>query len=68
MTQNIGNVERVIRAIVGLALISIVFVGPQTPWGWLGLIPLGTAAIGWCPPYALFGINTCSRADKTGGR
>lgn len=68
MTQNIGNVERVIRAIVGLALISIVFVGPQTPWGWLGLIPLATAALGWCPPYALFGINTCGRTDKAGGR
>ena len=43
MTCNIGNIERVLRAIVGLALISLVFVGPQTPWGWLGLVPLATA-------------------------
>jgi len=62
MTQNIGNLERVVRAVVGLALIAIVFVGPQTPWGWLGLIPLGTALMGWCPPYALLGINTCRKA------
>lgn len=61
MTCNIGSVERVIRAIVGLGLIAIVFVGPQTPWGWIGLVPLATAIIGWCPPYALFGINTCAR-------
>lgn len=59
MTRNIGNAERVIRAIVGLALIAIVFVGPQTPWGWIGVIPLATALLGWCPPYAMLGINTC---------
>lgn len=62
MTQNIGNIERAIRAIVGLALISIVFVGPQTPWGWIGIVPLATAVLGWCPPYALLGINTCRKA------
>jgi hypothetical protein len=61
MTRNIGNTERVVRAIVGLALLAIVFVGPQTPWGWIGLVPLATALIGWCPPYALFGINTCGK-------
>lgn len=60
MTKNVGGVDRAIRAIVGLGLIALVFTGPQTPWGWIGLIPLGTALIGWCPPYALFGINTCS--------
>lgn len=63
MTQNIGNAERVARAIVGLVLISLVFIGPQTPWGWIGVIPLLTAVIGWCPPYALLGINTCRKTD-----
>ena len=62
MTQNIGNVERVIRAVVGLALIALVFVGPQTPWGWIGVVPLLTAVMGWCPPYALLGINTGRKA------
>ena len=63
MTKNIGTIDRAIRVIVGLVLIALVFVGPQTPWGWLGIIPLGTALIGWCPPYAMFGINTGASKD-----
>ena len=63
MKQNIGSIDRAIRAIVGLGLISLVFVGPQTVWGWIGVIPLATAVIGWCPPYALLGINTCGSKD-----
>lgn len=58
-TTNAGSIDRALRALLGIGLIAIVFVGPQTPWGWLGLIPLGTAALGWCPLYALLGINTC---------
>ena len=61
MTQNIGNTERAIRAIVGIGLISLVFVGPQTLWGWIGVVPLATAIIGWCPPYAMLGINTSTK-------
>lgn len=57
--QNVGTIDRAIRAIVGLGLIALVFVGPQTVWGWIGVVPLVTAIIGWCPPYALLGINTC---------
>lgn len=65
LSTNAGTLDRGLRAILGLGLIAIVFVGPQTPWGWLGLIPLGTALIGWCPLYALLGINTCGlRASK----
>ena len=63
MKQNIHNVERVVRVIVGLAIISLVFIGPQSVWGWLGLIPLATGIIGWCPPYALFGFSTCKKAE-----
>ena len=59
MKQNVHNIERVIRILIGLGLISLVFVGPQTPWGWLGVIPLASGIIGWCPPYALLGISTC---------
>lgn len=61
MTRNVGSIDRVFRAIVGVGLVSLVFVGPQTPWGWLGLIPLATAIVGWCPPYALFGLSTCRK-------
>ncbi|MFN4024100.1 MAG: DUF2892 domain-containing protein [Hyphomonas sp.] len=56
---NEGTIDRTLRIIVGLALIAIVFVGPQTPWGWIGLVPLATGLIGWCPVYTLLGIRTC---------
>jgi len=59
MPTNVGSVDRILRIIVGLGLLAIVFVGPQTPWGWMGLIPLVTAFIGFCPAYTLFGIRTC---------
>lgn len=58
--RNVGSVDRVIRLILGLGLISLVFVGPQTPWGWLGVILLVTALVGWCPLYKLMGIRTCA--------
>jgi hypothetical protein len=57
--KNVGTVDRALRAIVGLVLISLVFVGPQTPWGWIGIIPLATAVISWCPTYSLLGMRTC---------
>jgi hypothetical protein len=58
MTVNMGTIDRFLRALIGGALIAIVFVGPQTPWGWLGVIPLVTAAVGFCPAYRLLGIKT----------
>ncbi len=60
MPTNEGALDRIIRVIAGLAIISLVFVGPQNPWGWLGLVPLITGLVGFCPAYALFGVNTCS--------
>jgi len=57
--KNVGTVDRVLRIVVGLALISIVFIGPQTPWGWIGVVPLATALMGYCPLYSLLGIKTC---------
>jgi Protein of unknown function (DUF2892) len=59
--KNEGNVDRALRVIIGLAVISLVFVGPKTHWGWLGVIPLLTGLAGWCPLYALFGINTSGK-------
>ena len=58
MTLNMGSLDRGLRAVVGLVLIALVFVGPQTPWGWIGVIPLATALIGWCPAYSLIGVKT----------
>jgi len=59
MTRNEGKTDRVLRVVVGVVLISLVFVGPQTPWGWIGLVPLVTGLVGNCPVYSLLGINTC---------
>ncbi len=65
ITVNEGTLDRALRAIVGIGLLSIVFVGPKTPWGWLGLVPLATSLMGWCPAYTLLGINTCgAKAPK----
>ena len=59
MKANVGRIDRAVRIVVGLALIAMVYVGPQTPWGWIGLIPLLTGLFRWCPGYSLLGINTC---------
>ena len=60
MKSNVGTVDKVIRIILGAGLISLVFVGPQTPWGWVGVIPLATGLINFCPLYTILGINSCS--------
>ena len=57
--KNIGTVDRALRVLIGLGLIASAFVGPQTPWGWIGVVPLVTALVGWCPLYTLIGIKTC---------
>lgn len=64
MPTNEGALDRIIRVIAGLAIISLVFIGPQSPWGWLGLIPLATGVVGFCPAYAVFGVNTCGVAKR----
>lgn len=62
MKQNVGTIERIIRAIVGIAVIAAgIFY--QSWWGAIGAIPLFTAAIGWCPPYAILGISTCKTTE-----
>jgi membrane protease YdiL (CAAX protease family) len=62
--MNVGTIDRALRAIVGLVIISLVFIGPHTPWGWLGVVPLATAAFGFCPAYRLLGMNTCPIAKR----
>ena len=59
MAINEGTLDRALRVIVGLVILSLAFIGPQTPWAYLGLIPLLTGLVGFCPAYALFGIRTC---------
>jgi hypothetical protein len=59
MKRNVGGMDRALRIIVGLGILSLAFVGPKTPWGYVGLLFLATGLLGWCPPYTLFGISTC---------
>jgi len=59
MKRNVGSAERAIRVILGLVVLSLAFIGPKSPWAYLGIIPLATGLIGWCLPYALFGFTTC---------
>jgi hypothetical protein len=59
LPHNEGKVDRVLRVIVGAVLISLVFVGPKTAWGWIGLVPLVTGLAGTCPVYTMFGWRTC---------
>lgn len=62
MKTNEATLDRALRVALGLALLALVFVGPHTPWGLLGLIPLATGVSGFCPLYRLVGIDTCKLA------
>jgi Protein of unknown function (DUF2892) len=60
MNKNVGGIDRVARIVVGAGLIGAAATGLVGLWGYVGVLPLATGLMGWCPPYALFGINTCS--------
>lgn len=59
MKVNEGALDRVLRVCLGIGLLALVFVGPKTPLGYIGIVPLLTGIVGMCPLYALLGINTC---------
>jgi hypothetical protein len=59
MKPNVGGIDRILRLVLGLALIGLTLSGTIGVWGWLGLALVGTAAIGFCPLYPLIGLNTC---------
>ncbi len=62
MSRNEGTLDRVVRVALGLALLSLVFVGPHTMLGLVGVVPLLTGAVGFCPLYRLLGVSTCATA------
>ncbi len=64
MTPNIGKAERVVRVAFGLGVLSQAFAGYHTGWAYLGLLPLLTGLVGWCPPYALLGIATTRASSR----
>lgn len=59
MSRNESTIDRALRIILGLILLSLVFVGPETPLGWIGLVPLVTGLAGFCPLDMIFGLRTC---------
>lgn len=64
MKRNAGSLDRTIRIVLGLAVLSMAFVGPQSTLGYVGLVPLVTGLAGYCPLYTLFGIRTCSLSNN----
>ena len=64
MPNNEAVAERVIRVVARLGVLSLVFVGPQTPFGWLGLVLVATGAVGTCPVYTLLGVSTNGSTKK----
>ncbi|PKP75804.1 MAG: DUF2892 domain-containing protein [Alphaproteobacteria bacterium HGW-Alphaproteobacteria-6] len=59
MTANVGTADRILRIILGLALIGLTLSGQIGLWGWIGLVPLVTAFMKFCPAYAILGMKTC---------
>ncbi len=64
MKPNVGGLDRIIRIVLGVVLLGLAATGTVGWWGWLGVVPLATGALGWCPPYAIFGFNTCAIKKK----
>jgi hypothetical protein len=61
---NEGTLDRVVRIILGLGILSLAFIGPRTPLGYVGVVPLVTGLIGFCPLYRLIGLNTCPTTKR----
>lgn len=63
MTPNVGGIDRILRITVGVVLVALAATGTVGLWAWVGLLPLATGLLGWCPPYGLLGINTCKNKN-----
>jgi len=57
--KNIGGIDNILRIALGLVLLSLIFIGPKTSWAWLGLVPLLTGLVSFCPIYKILGVSTC---------
>ena len=62
MTTNVGTIDRALRIVAGIALIALAATGTIGLWGYIGIVPLATALLGWCPAYSILGIKTCKTA------
>lgn len=59
MKNNVGGIDKILRIVAGLGLVGATAAGMLPAWGWIGIVPLATGLIGWCPLYLLLGLNTC---------
>lgn len=59
MKANVGGIDKILRVVVGLALVGLAATDTVGVWGWIGVVPLATGLIGWCPLYPLLGLSTC---------
>ena len=64
MKTNVGGIDKILRIIAGIVLIALALTGVIGLWGYIGIIPLLTGLIGWCPLYLLLGLNTCPVCKK----
>ncbi|MDD5240199.1 MAG: DUF2892 domain-containing protein [Sulfuricella sp.] len=68
MKVNVGGIDKILRIAVGIVLLSLTFILKSESglwlWGLIGIVPLATGLMGWCPAYTLFGINSCPMRDK----
>lgn len=65
MKRNVSNLGRIVRAVIGLFVLSLIFWGPKSLWGLLGLLPLFAALSGWCPPYSVCNISECKKEQSS---
>lgn len=63
MKSNVGGIDRILRIVIGAVLVLLALTGQVGVWGWIGLLPLATGLIGWCPPYSILGISTCKNRN-----
>ena len=59
MAANVGGIDKIIRIVAGAGLIGATVAGMLPVWGYIGIVPLATGLLNWCPAYTLFGMNTC---------
>jgi hypothetical protein len=59
MKTNVGNIDRILRVVLGVVLLALMFTGKIGVWGWIGVVPLLTAGMGFCPLYTVLGFSTC---------
>lgn len=64
MKSNVGGIDRILRLVIGLALVAMAATGTVGAWGYIGIVPILTGALGWCPAYLPFGFSTCKAPDR----